>query len=68
MVQFIVNGLILRPAELFDWQAVFEQLDYSGHPLLTLNQIVNWQRFSHLNPQGAERRFALQVEIKAEIQ
>ena len=28
MVQLIINGLILMPAGLFDWQTVFEQLDY----------------------------------------
>ena len=45
MIQLIINGLILRPAELFDWQTGFEQLDHNGHPLLKLNQRVNWQQF-----------------------
>ena len=46
MIQLIINGLILRPAGLFDWQTGFEQLDHNGHPLVKLNQRVNWQQFS----------------------
>ena len=45
MIQLIIQGLILRPAGLFDWQTGFEQLDHSRHPLVKLNQRVNWQQF-----------------------
>ena len=45
MIQLIINGLILKPAGLFDWPTGFEQLDHNGHPLVKLNQIVNWQQF-----------------------
>ena len=46
MIQLIIQGLILRPAGLFDWQTGFEQLNHSRHPLVKLNPIVNWQQFS----------------------
>jgi hypothetical protein len=45
MIQLIIQGLILRPAGLFDWQTGFEQLDHSRHPLVKLNQRVNRQQF-----------------------
>ena len=45
MIQLIINGLILKPAGLFDWQTGFEQLNHSRHPLVKLNPIVNWQQF-----------------------
>ena len=45
MIQLIINGLILKPAGLFDWPTGFEQLDHNDHPLVKLNQIVNWQQF-----------------------
>ena len=45
MIQLIIQGLILRLSRLFDWQTGFEQLDHNRHPLLKLNQRVNWQQF-----------------------
>ena len=35
----------MMPAGLFDWQTGLEQLDHSGHSLVKLNQIVNWEQF-----------------------
>ena len=35
----------MMPAGLFDWQTGLEQFDHSGHPLVKLNQRVNWEQF-----------------------
>ena len=45
MIQLTIKGLIMMPAGLFDWQTGLEQLDHSGHSLVKLNQIVNWEQF-----------------------
>ena len=44
-IQLTIQGFILKPAGLVDWQTGFEQLDHNRHPLLKLNQRGNWQRF-----------------------
>jgi len=38
MIQLIINGLILKPAGLFDWPTGFEQLDHKTTRWLNLTK------------------------------